>query len=144
MKSKKIIASLMALSIVGSSSFVLGGTAKAATLNGTSSKSVSSSWTNYKLQAQINFDGYLYWCKITGATEHRFDIMTADNTQRVFSGDGGENYLEEDGIANGFKRFNRKAGKYSVTVKALDSSKNIITQETFYFYYDGVGRYTMQ
>ncbi len=139
MKSKKIIASLMALSIIGSGSLVFGGTAKAATLNGPSNKSLSSPWIGYKLNTDISSNGGLTWAEVTGANRYEFKVIYIKYGQQVFAGGGGETYKQED------LRHNLPySGKYYVNVRAYDSNNKIMDEETVYFYYDGVSRYTME
>ncbi|AKA69814.1 hypothetical protein [Clostridium scatologenes] len=134
MKSKKIIASLMALSIIGSSSLVLGGTAKAATLNSTSTYTREVS--DFSLDVHITSTGVLVWNTRTDIPSYRYKVMKIEPHYLQDAGEGGCNdYRFSTPNISGASRHGQ--GIYFATVRAIDKDGNILKRETYYFYYDG-------
>ncbi len=82
---KKIIANLMALSIIGSSSFIFGGTAKAASLNSTSTYTMDVS--DFLSDVHITSNGVLMWNTTPEIPTYRYKIMKIESR-----------YLQETGI----------------------------------------------
>lgn len=95
-----------------------GGTAKTATLNSTSSKSLSSLWVGYKLNLDVSSKGPLTWCEVTGTTDYEFKVIYTEYNQKVFSGDTGtEKMINLQGNL-------RRSGKYSAIVTAYGLNYN--------------------
>ncbi|WPC42335.1 hypothetical protein [Clostridium sp. JS66] len=127
MKSKKILASLMALSIIGSSSFVLGGSAKAATLNNKDNSYVSYASVK-SFGADISRSGYLVWDNVNAFT-YSVDVMGSEAGFGSYIADGSCSVYIGDKLHN-------KAGMYSITVTARDGLGEIGSTH-FNVYYNG-------
>ncbi|WML33793.1 hypothetical protein [Clostridium sp. OS1-26] len=138
MKSKKLLSSLMALSIIATSSVALGTTAKAATLNSTSTKTLSEPWVGYKLNADISSNGDITWCEVTAADYYQVKVNKVLSNGALSSVGG---YSEMQGFDKTFhfvKELHPSVGTYRILVKAQKSGSNeVITSETFDCYYDG-------
>lgn len=131
MKSKKVISCLMALTIVGGSSFLAFKTPVKALATNRIATSYSDKYSN-KLSPAISKNGVIYWSKIKGADEYQY-VLTKDNKKitdaRCSSKATSDNVYDLDlGV-----------GKYLLTIAAYDENENIIedTESNIIFYYDG-------
>ncbi|AWI04075.1 hypothetical protein [Clostridium drakei] len=126
---KKIIASLMALSIIGASSLTFGGTAKAATLNSTSSVSmIATNSYRTNLDADINSRGDVFWTRTSGARLNEIRVTKVSGKEIVAFG-GGADYLSLN-----LYQYVKDVGNYLVDVRALDEKSRILAYDKFYFY----------
>ncbi|WPC42336.1 hypothetical protein [Clostridium sp. JS66] len=127
MKSKKILASLMAVSIIGSSSFVLGGSAKAATLNSKDNNYVSYVSVQ-SFGADISRSGYLVWDNVN-AYKYEVDVTGSSQAyEAVFNSSIHSTYIGSS---------INKVGTYSVDICARNSSSTVIGYTHFNIYYNG-------
>ncbi|AWI03553.1 hypothetical protein [Clostridium drakei] len=127
MKSKKILASLMALSIIGSSSFVLGGSAKAATLNSKDNNYVSYASVK-SFSADISRSGYLIWDDVNAFT---YSVSVVGDQEDVEAYIRNRNHDHSIDLGNKIN----KAGMYSITVTANGLRETLSTH--FNVYYNG-------
>ncbi|WPC41216.1 hypothetical protein [Clostridium sp. JS66] len=143
MKSKKIIASLMALSIIGSSSVVLGGTAKAAGVNGTSNAVLSekklqqSNGYDLKVRGfnlQMTSSGIFTWERFYKEVAYNnYYVLPEDTSSGVAILQSGTTY----GRTNSVNISNIKPGTYKFVVHGLDSNNNVVGIQYIRFVYDG-------
>ncbi|WP_061310876.1 hypothetical protein [Clostridium botulinum] len=140
MNFKKILSGIMVLSIVGASSLTMGTTVKAASLNNVE-QSARSPWAGSKLHAQMGLHGFIYWCRVPGATDYELEVVYLPDNTDIIKGYGNSTYRQED-ISDALN--NNYIGKHSVNVKALDADGNILDEGTFYFNYDGVKTYMIE
>lgn len=131
MKSKKLLSSIMALTIVATGSVALGTTAKASTLNDAKSTSVKVQATASQLYAGISSNGVSYWSEVKNVRFNEFVLRKGSGAEIVKFG-GGPDYLSQN-----VKEYVKEAGRYSIEINALDTNSKVITYEKFYFDYDG-------
>lgn len=93
MKSKKMLSCVMALSIVASSSIMLGTTAKAATANSSILNTMNMAQTSYRFNAYIDSTGYLQRNIIandSAAHQYSFTTVFQDARGNVLDSDVSE------------------------------------------------------
>lgn len=136
MKTKKLLSCLMALSIVASSSIVLGTTTKAATLSGTNYTATSLTLLlNVKVANSYYSDGtvkntHVTWDAIPGATKYvlEFDAPISSTVSQTMV--YGYEFTKE-GIV--YVQTPKADGSCYAKMTAYDSNDNIIRSEMYQY-----------